>query len=53
MAMSWGWAVPEMDVRVETVLTFGVTLAAEAGVIVSEASAEASFEVALTIARTG
>lgn len=110
MALMWGWAMRDVDVRVETVeldasgdrqirsrtraterlaqrrpeiqaaivqtseiaqealgnlaeppgwkvaslkLTFGVTLAAEAGVIVSKASAEASFEVTLTVERTG
>ena len=42
-----GWKVSSLK------LTFGVTLAAEAGVIVSKASAEASFEVVLTIERTG
>lgn len=31
--------------------TFGVTLAAEAGVLLSRASAEASFEVTITIER--
>jgi hypothetical protein len=33
-------------------VTFGITLAAEAGVILSKASAEASFEVTLTVERT-
>lgn len=41
-----GWQVTSMDV------TFGLTLAAEAGVILSKASAEASFEVTLTVERT-
>ncbi|MEW2523799.1 MULTISPECIES: CU044_2847 family protein [unclassified Streptomyces] len=41
-----GWRVTSMDV------TFGLTLAAEAGVILSKASAEASFEVTLTVERT-
>ncbi|MGF0174555.1 CU044_2847 family protein [Streptomyces sp. Marseille-Q5077] len=40
-----GWSVRSMDV------TFGITLAAEAGVILSKASAEASFEVTLTLER--
>ncbi|MFC8666323.1 CU044_2847 family protein [Streptomyces sp. NPDC057199] len=40
-----GWQVSSMDV------TFGLTLAAEAGVILSKASAEASFEVTLTVER--
>lgn len=40
-----GWKVSSLK------LTFGITLAAEASVIVSKASAEASFEVALTIER--
>lgn len=40
-----GWQVTSMDV------TFGLTLAAEAGVILSKASAEASFEVTLTVER--
>ncbi|MHA4818957.1 CU044_2847 family protein [Streptomyces aculeolatus] len=40
-----GWRVSAMEV------TFGVTLAAEAGVILSKASAEASFEVTLTVER--
>ncbi|WP_409240311.1 CU044_2847 family protein [Streptomyces sp. PA5.6] len=40
-----GWQVSSMEV------TFGLTLAAEAGVILSKASAEASFEVTLTVAR--
>ncbi|MDQ0946134.1 hypothetical protein QFZ24_000057 [Streptomyces phaeochromogenes] len=40
-----GWRVASMDV------TFGLTLAAEAGVILSKASAEASFEVTLTVER--
>ncbi|KUF14885.1 MULTISPECIES: CU044_2847 family protein [Streptomyces] len=41
-----GWQVSGMQV------TFGLTLAAEAGVILSKASAEASFEVTLTVERT-
>ncbi|MFI0718446.1 CU044_2847 family protein [Streptomyces sp. NPDC021224] len=41
-----GWQVASMEV------TFGLTLAAEAGVILSKASAEASFEVKLTVERT-
>lgn len=32
-------------------VTFGLTLAAEAGVILSKASAEASFEVTLSVER--
>ncbi|GGV30921.1 CU044_2847 family protein [Streptomyces spectabilis] len=40
-----GWRVSSMQV------TFGLTLAAEAGVILSKASAEASFEVTLTVER--
>ncbi|MEU7606694.1 CU044_2847 family protein [Streptomyces sp. NPDC041003] len=40
-----GWQVSSMQV------TFGLTLAAEAGVILSKASAEASFEVTLTVDR--
>ncbi|WP_030682960.1 CU044_2847 family protein [Streptomyces sp. NRRL B-1347] len=40
-----GWQVASMAV------TFGLTLAAEAGVILSKASAEASFEVTLTVER--
>ncbi|MFF7387758.1 CU044_2847 family protein [Streptomyces scabiei] len=40
-----GWQVASMEV------TFGLTLAAEAGVILSKASAEASFEVTLTVER--
>ena len=40
-----GWSVSGMEV------TFGITLAAEAGVILSKASAEASFEVTLTVER--
>ena len=42
-----GWAVTSMEV------TFGLTLGAEAGVIISKASAEASFEVTLTVERSG
>lgn len=40
-----GWQVASMEVA------FGLTLAAEAGVILSKASAEASFEVTLTVER--
>lgn len=40
-----GWQVSGMAVK------FGLTLAAEAGIIVSKASAEASFEVTLTMER--
>lgn len=40
-----GWRVSTMEV------SFGLTLAAEAGVVLSKASAEASFEVTLTIER--
>jgi hypothetical protein len=42
-----GWAVSSVEV------TFGLTLAAEAGVILSKASAEASLEVTLTVERSG
>ncbi|RPF39301.1 CU044_2847 family protein [Streptomyces sp. TLI_185] len=41
-----GWAVTGMEV------SFGLTLAAEAGVILTKASAEASLEVTLTVERT-
>ncbi|EPH44989.1 CU044_2847 family protein [Streptomyces aurantiacus] len=41
-----GWRIAGMEV------TFGLTLTAEAGVILSKASAEASFEVTLTVERT-
>ncbi|MGW0423251.1 CU044_2847 family protein [Streptomyces sp. NPDC003015] len=41
-----GWSVTSVEV------VFGLTLAAEAGVILSKASAEASFEVTLTVERT-
>ena len=41
-----GWCVSSLEV------TFGVTLAAEAGVILSKASAEASFEIVITVERT-
>ncbi|WP_369275659.1 CU044_2847 family protein [Streptomyces sp. R11] len=41
-----GWSVTSMQV------VFGLTLAAEAGVILSKASAEASFEVTLTVERS-
>ncbi|WP_030788275.1 CU044_2847 family protein [Streptomyces sp. NRRL S-920] len=40
-----GWSVSSVQV------TFGLTLAAEAGVILSKASAEASLEVTLTVER--
>jgi hypothetical protein len=40
-----GWRVSSLEV------TFGLTLAAEAGVILSKASAEASFEVVITVER--
>lgn len=40
-----GWAVTSMEV------VFGLTLAAEAGVILSKAFAEASFELTLTLER--
>jgi hypothetical protein len=40
-----GWSVRSMEV------SFGITLAAEAGVILSKASAEPSFEVTLTVER--
>ncbi|WP_405933648.1 CU044_2847 family protein [Streptomyces sp. NBC_00827] len=40
-----GWSVKSMEV------SFGLTLAAEAGVILSKASAEASFAVTLTVER--
>jgi hypothetical protein len=40
-----GWRISTLEAR------FGVTLAAEAGVIVSRASAEASFEITVTIER--
>ncbi len=41
-----GWRVSSLEAR------FGVTLCAEVGVIVSRASAEASFDVTVTIERT-
>ncbi|WP_369250292.1 CU044_2847 family protein [Streptomyces sp. R41] len=41
------WEVGEVSA------TFGITLTAEAGVILSKASAEATFEVALTFRRRG
>lgn len=41
-----GWKVSSVTA------TFGITLSAEAGVILTRASAEASFEVTLTIERT-
>jgi hypothetical protein len=40
-----GWLVKSVEVK------FGLVLAAEAGVVLSRASAEASFEVTLTIER--
>ena len=40
-----GWGVKSIEAK------FGLTLAAEAGVILSRASAEASFEVVVTIER--
>lgn len=40
-----GWRVSSVEAK------FGLTLSAEAGVIVSRASAEASFEVTVTIER--
>jgi hypothetical protein len=40
-----GWRVKKLDVQ------FGLTLAAEAGVIVSKASADASFQVTISIER--
>lgn len=40
-----GWRVGSLEAK------FGLTLGAEAGVIVSKASAEASFEVTVTIER--
>lgn len=41
-----GWQVSSVEA------TFGITLSAEAGVILARGSAEASFEVTLTIERT-
>lgn len=40
-----GWKVSSLEA------TFGLTLAAEGGIIVSKASAEASFELKITIVR--
>jgi Trypsin-co-occurring domain 1 len=40
-----GWAMKSVEVK------FGLVLTAEAGVVLSRASAEASFEVTLTIER--
>lgn len=40
-----GWRVTTLEA------TFGLTIAAEAGIVVSKASAEASFEVTITIER--
>jgi Trypsin-co-occurring domain 1 len=40
-----GWRVKSLEAK------FGITLSAEAGVILSKASAEASFEVTVTIER--
>lgn len=42
-----GWQVSGLEI------TFGVTLAVEAGVIISKASGEASFEVTMSIERVG
>lgn len=42
-----GWTITTLQA------TFGLTLTAEAGVILSKASAEASFEVSLTVERKG
>ncbi|WP_158851330.1 CU044_2847 family protein [Saccharothrix deserti] len=42
---SKGWRVSSVEA------TFGITLAAEAGVVLSKASAEATFEVTLTVER--
>lgn len=42
-----GWRVSEVEA------SFGLTLTAEAGVIVSRASAEAAFEVTITVSRDG
>jgi hypothetical protein len=41
-----GWRVTSVEA------TFGITLSAEAGVIITKASAEASLEVTMTIERT-
>ncbi|URN07682.1 hypothetical protein LUW74_32880 [Actinomadura madurae] len=41
-----GWRVTTLEA------TFGLTVAAEAGIVVSKASAEASFEVTITIERS-
>jgi len=40
-----GWRITTLEA------TFGLTLTAEAGIIVSKASAEASFEVKITVKR--
>lgn len=40
-----GWRVTSLEAR------FGITLTAEAGVVVSRASAEASFEITISIQR--
>jgi Trypsin-co-occurring domain 1 len=40
-----GWHVKEIEAR------FGLILTAEAGIVVSKASAEASFEITITIER--
>jgi Trypsin-co-occurring domain 1 len=40
-----GWGVTKLEAK------FGLTLAAEAGVVLSRASAEASFEITITIQR--
>lgn len=42
-----GWRVGSLEAK------FSLTLGAEAGVIISKASAEASFEVTVTIERAG
>lgn len=41
-----GWRVTSVEAK------FGITLGAEAGVILSKASAEASFEVTITVERS-
>jgi Trypsin-co-occurring domain 1 len=42
-----GWRVSSLEAK------FSITLGAEAGAIISKASAEASFEITVTIERTG
>jgi len=42
---------PEQWKATEVSATFGITLAAEAGVILSKASAEATFEIEITFSR--